>query len=160
LTMRSMTQALWSYRGLIIFAMINSAEANSTKEHDHVYDRIHNIMDAFAVYLYYVMKIDFLFMFEAMCEVIGFVWLCVQIFKIAARRYVGKPLDSDIKLETPLEERTRYFKTVHGERLHLSRACGTIAHATDANVSCWRVCIVCLRQLDKQNAELKQKKGR
>ena len=106
------------------------------------------------------MKIDFLFMFEAMCKVVGFVWLCVQIFNIAAMWYVGKPLDPDIKLEIPLEERARYFKTVHGERLHISRACGTIAHATDENVSCWRVCIVCLRQLEKQNAELKPKKRR
>eukprot|EP00972_Heterocapsa_arctica_P094743 13970509-Heterocapsa_arctica.AAC.1 len=31
---RSMTQALWSYRGLTVFAMFISAEANSTKEHD------------------------------------------------------------------------------------------------------------------------------
>eukprot|EP00972_Heterocapsa_arctica_P017566 2596608-Heterocapsa_arctica.AAC.1 len=34
-TTRSMKQALWSYRGLTIFAMFISAEANSTKEHDH-----------------------------------------------------------------------------------------------------------------------------
>eukprot|EP00972_Heterocapsa_arctica_P001987 285539-Heterocapsa_arctica.AAC.1 len=34
-TTRSMAQALWSYRGLTIFAMFLSVEANSTKEHDH-----------------------------------------------------------------------------------------------------------------------------
>eukprot|EP00972_Heterocapsa_arctica_P080357 11843195-Heterocapsa_arctica.AAC.1 len=61
--------------------MFLSAEANPTKEHDHVY----GVKDTIAVYLYYVMKIDVLFMIEAMCEVIGFVWLCVQLFKIAAR---------------------------------------------------------------------------
>eukprot|EP00972_Heterocapsa_arctica_P109098 16065226-Heterocapsa_arctica.AAC.1 len=64
--------------------MFISAEANSTKEHDHVYDHIYDIKDTIVVYLYYFMKIDFLFMFEAMREVFGFVWLCVQLFKIAA----------------------------------------------------------------------------
>eukprot|EP00972_Heterocapsa_arctica_P112781 16433709-Heterocapsa_arctica.AAC.1 len=89
--------------------MFLSAEANSMKEHNHVYD----LKEIIAVYFYYVMKIDVLFIFEAMCEVIGFVWLCVQLFKISARWYAGKPLDSDgkpldsdIKLEIPLEERT------------------------------------------------------
>ena len=147
-------------RLVVLVAMFISVGANSTKEDDHVYFRIYDIKDTIAVYLYYVMKIDFLFVFEAMCEVIGFVWLGVHIFKRAALWHVGKPLNSDIKLEILFGERKRYFKTVYGERLRISRACGTIAHATDDKVSCWRVCIVCLRQLEKQSAELKQKKRR
>ena len=42
---------------------------------------------------------------------------------------------------------TSLFKTKFGERLHLYRACRTLANSADENVFELRVCLVCLSRL-------------
>ena len=52
--------------------------------------------------------------------------------------------------DTQHPERTRYYKTVYGERLHIRKKCATIAHAGDDALTCWKVCWVCLKDEEKR----------
>jgi hypothetical protein len=47
-------------------------------------------------------------------------------------------------------DRTRFYKTRLGERLHFRRHCSTLAHSRDDEMASLRVCLVCTREHEKE----------